>query len=486
MQQSRGIVVALAGATFALMSCGPSIEVGDEAVASAQREAIVGGVLTSGDPAVVLLGVNAGGGRVEEYCSGTLIAPRTVLTAAHCINAYGQGNFYVVGIGSSLSGLSRVVPVTSQQAHPSYNGDAWDFGILRLAQPVVGVTPIAMNERALTSADVGRPIRHVGFGITSAATQAGSGTKREVTYNLRQVLAYTIESGAQGKQTCSGDSGGPGFMVMPGDSVEKLVGVVSYGDQDCVVEGYDGRVDRVAPWVRTQMAAWEQPTCATDGACVSGCTPVDQDCACAADGQCTADCANLASDPDCPRACLRDNVCSQTACPVPDPDCVAVGGACTVAVSCPDRQCIGDAQHPQTYCSKGCAGNADCPATMECAAGSCRFPLKPERQLFDSCSPSGDFCVDSICTGPAGGVTRCVKSCIATSDCPSGSSCEAGADAQRYCRPAGLAFTPTVLAAATRLEGPAASGCTSTAPGLPSLWLLALALPALRRRRVTS
>ncbi|MEW5743591.1 MAG: trypsin-like serine protease [Myxococcota bacterium] len=481
MHKSQGFVTVWAGAVIAFLSCGPSVEGNRSEAEGVTREAIVGGSVTSGDPAVVVLAVNTGGG-LEEYCTGTLIAPKTVLTAAHCIEAYGPGNFYVVGFGSNINALNRTVSVAQQIDHPSYNGRSFDFGVLRLAQAVSGVTPIAINERPMSAADVGRPIRHVGFGITNASG-VGGGIKREVTYNLREVRNYTIESGANGKQTCSGDSGGPGFMVMPGDSVEKVAGVVSYGDENCVIEGYDGRVDVAASWIKAQMAQWEQPTCATDGACVPGCTPVDQDCACAADGRCTADCADLTRDPDCPRDCARNNVCAQAECPAPDPDCIAVGGACTVAASCRERLCVSDSQHPQTYCSKGCSGSADCPSGMECGSGTCRYPLKPERQLFDTCSASEDYCVASICTGPVGGLTRCVASCLVTSDCPSGSVCEAGADSRRFCRPADLRFTPTVLPAA-RAEGPVAStGCSAVGPGLPSLWLLALALPALRRRR---
>lgn len=487
MSSSKLGNAVLAGAVMSLLSCGPSVQLegpDDGEVASARGDAIVGGTLASGDPAVVVLAVNSGG--LQEYCTGTLIAPKTVLTAAHCINAYGPGNFYVVGFGSSIGALTKTVPVAQQVKNPSYNGNAFDFGILRLAQPVTNVTPIPINDVALTTAaDVGRPIRHVGFGITNASG-VGGGVKREVTYNLRQVARYTIESGASGRQTCSGDSGGPAFMVMPGSAQEKLVGVVSYGDQNCVVEGWDGRVDVVASWIRTTMGAWEQPTCAKDGACVPGCTPVDQDCACAADGQCSADCVDLLSDPDCPRDCVRNNVCAQAACPAPDPDCVAEGGLCSAAQQCKERLCVNDSQHPDTYCTKGCQGQADCPSSMECAAGTCRYPLKPERQLFDSCSPSGDFCVGSICTGPVGGITRCVASCTVTSDCPSGSVCEAGADSRRYCRPPGLRFTPTLLPAAGTLAAPAAAGCSSVGVDLPSLWLLALALPALRRRRASA
>jgi uncharacterized protein (TIGR03382 family) len=482
MEKSQGFVTVLAGAVFAFTSCGPSV-VGEDLAPpfSTQREAIVGGTATSGDPAVVVLAVNSGG-RYEEYCTGTLIAPKTVLTAAHCIEPYGPANFYVVGFGSNVNGLTRVVQVAQQIEHPSYNGRTHDFGVLRLSQAVAGVTPLPINERAMSVSDVGRPIRHVGFGIASASG-LGGGVKREVTYTVRQVGPYTIESGATGKQTCSGDSGGPGLMVLPGETTEKVVGVVSYGDENCAIEGYDGRVDVAAAWIKAQMARWEQPTCATDGACVPGCTPVDQDCACVADGQCSAACTDLTKDPDCPRDCVRNGVCAQADCPVADPDCVAVGGACTAAVFCRERLCVSDSQHPQPYCTKTCAGAADCPSGMECAAGTCRFPLKPERQLLETCSPSTDYCVSSICTGPVGGLTRCVASCVSSADCPSGSVCEAGADSRRYCRPHDVRFNPTVLAAA-RVEGPAASaGCNAAGHGLPSLWLFALALPVLRRRR---
>jgi hypothetical protein len=390
-----------------------------------------------------------------------------------------------VGFGPNVGALTRVIPVVQQVAHPSYRGGDWDFGVLRLGQAATGVTPIPMNERPMTSADLGRPIRHVGFGVTGPSG-AGGGVKREVTYNLRQVTRNAIESGAPGKQTCQGDSGGPGFMVLPGGAQEQLVGVVSYGDQSCAYQGWDGRVDVAAPWVRTTMGAWEAPTCAADGACVPGCAPIDQDCACAADGRCTADCADLLSDPDCPRDCVRNSICAQADCPVPDPDCVNVGSLCSVAQQCRARQCVSDSQHPNAYCSQACVGAADCPATMDCAAGRCRYPLKPERRLREACSRTNDFCVSSICTGPAGGIARCVQPCVVSSDCAGDASCEAGADSQRYCRPKDLRFAPTILVATQQLTAPAA-GCSSTrSAGLPSLWLFALALPLLRRRRAAA
>lgn len=475
------ILWALAGALVGL-ACGPSelIEPSTTAAASSE-DAIIGGTLATGDPAVVAMVIRYGGG-YNSVCTGTLIAPKTVLTAAHCIYAYGENLQYFVTFGTESVSPSKAVQVVSQHRHPNYGSNAYDFGILRLASPVLDVTPIAINETTLTGSHLGRPIRHVGFGLTSPSSDV-SGTKREVTYPLREVTPLTIESGAQGKQTCQGDSGGPGFMVMPGGSKEVLVGVVSYGDQHCAYEGYDGRVDRVAPWIRQTMGAWEQPTCATDGACVPGCTPVDQDCECKADGVCGSACMDSAMDPDCPRDCAANNICATQACGRPDTDCVAEGNLCASQFECQARQCVTDRQHPNSYCTRGCQVSADCPATMECAAGSCRLKQRPERVLFDSCSAATDYCLEGICTGPAGGISRCVKTCIVTGDCPSGSVCEAGADSQRFCRPGGLRFSNITIPAVPLAVGARASGCSATGFGA-ALWLLAV--PLLRRRRARS
>ncbi len=186
--------MALAGALLGL-ACGPSTLPEQNAVAS-QTDEIIGGTLATGDPAVVSLSIRYGGS-YESLCTGTLIAPKTVLTAAHCIYAYGQNQTYYVTVGTVAATPTRAVQVAQQYKHPSYNQAAWDFGLLRLATPILDVTPIAINETPMTGAHVGLPIRHVGFGLTVANSQQ-SGTKREVTYNLRQVTAYTLESGASG------------------------------------------------------------------------------------------------------------------------------------------------------------------------------------------------------------------------------------------------------------------------------------------------
>ncbi len=471
-----------------LIGCGLPPSEDPKDLAEAQQE-IVGGATDTGDPAVVALTVQG-----QEYCTGTLIGPKTVLTAAHCINVYGassQVNYYVA-FGTYASQPSQRVKIISQTADPQYNkasGDSHDFGILQLATPVTNVAPIEMNALAMNATHVGLAIRHAGFGITSG-NGSGGGTKRQVSYTVRQVSEFLIESGANGKQTCSGDSGGPAFMVMPGNTVETLVGVVSFGDEACTQFGADGRIDVVLPWIKSTMAVWEAASCGLDNKCKAGCTPIDQDCACAADGACTADCVDLKKDPDCPVACVGGNTCATEACPRPDPDCIPEGGTCTNASQCKGQVCISDDQHPNVkYCSTACTpSNNTCITGMECAPQLvCLLKQKPTKEPGDICT-AADFCTHGgVCAGPvAANTQRCVSACIVQGDCAAGTTCEGGAGGQRFCRApeSVLRFQDIVLERATAEGKAAATGCAATGfSDLSILTALLGGLSLIRRRR---
>jgi len=199
--------------------------------------AITNGADDAGDPEVAAL-LDADGNTV---CTGTLVAPDAVLTAAHCFDESPPAGVY---FGATPPALGLVVDVASVEQHPNYDSatHAHDIGIVRLASrpPIAAARMYAMP---LSASFVGQTIRIVGFGRTSTlddtAPQKRTGDSR-------------VEAAADGRftfrpapsQTCFGDSGGPAFAVVGG--VEQLVGVTSTGDLGCnsgatdvVVQSFD-------------------------------------------------------------------------------------------------------------------------------------------------------------------------------------------------------------------------------------------------------
>lgn len=214
-------------------------------------DAIRGGDADASDPAVAALSIEG----LYQYCTATLIAPHTLLTAGHCdlIGAEAE-------LGADADSPLQSISVVDVKDHPMYGGEGkpYDFALMKLESDPVGIAPVLLADAPLTANDIGRDIRHVGFGVTDDSTEEGGGTKRTVIYPLNRVEDVLIYSGAPGKQTCSGDSGGPAFMKR--DTQEVLVGVVSDGP-DCQLsqDGWDDRVDVVKDWIVETVSAWDAP-----------------------------------------------------------------------------------------------------------------------------------------------------------------------------------------------------------------------------------
>jgi endonuclease G len=190
---------------------------------------VVGGDLvpTGGFPSCCCVGT-----ATDWLCSGVVIGPDVVLTAAHCGASISRVMVGGNQVKPWLDVGARVVSVRRVIVHPSYRGAPYhenDITVLILAASAnVPPAPLATVEQLRASQEV----KVVGFGYNDPQRPLGFGTKRQVSVpllpiklspddDLGQLPAelgfhedYELVAGRKGlgRDSCNGDSGGPVYV----------------------------------------------------------------------------------------------------------------------------------------------------------------------------------------------------------------------------------------------------------------------------------
>ena len=197
-------------------------------------DAIVGGGTPQAD-GVARAVVTIVGSR-GNFCTGSLIAPKLVLTVAHCVQP--GADYKIVDRGAD--GAPQLLNVRNVAIHPSFSMQAMqshrataDVALLQLDIPLKGKSTVAVGAPTIPI-QVGSRFVIAGIGVTVRGDGKSGGTTRVAglvatgqpgTLQIR--LVDPVTNGVRdGIGACTGDSGGPVFEDRPNGPV--LVGVISW------------------------------------------------------------------------------------------------------------------------------------------------------------------------------------------------------------------------------------------------------------------
>lgn len=449
MRSLRLIVAVLGALTLSCAADGPQF--------GALESEIVDGVREDGYPEVMFL-YNAS---VGSACTATLISPRVVLTAKHCVQlgnaaqAAAASNFRLFVGGDSRRPraqylVSEVLPVPGSWNIGSR--DASDVALLILTAPAAETPrPVEFGSaRGLTT------FTAIGYGQTPAGS---SGTKMRTEKSVEGTdsgLIYVEGS------VCSGDSGGP--IIGPDGSIYGVASYIYARTRDDIDPRTNGPRCG-APGVYNGIAQFQEfieDAIESTGGCLPSeevCNGADDNCdgtvdegctafgtACADNSECssglcgetevgvvcTQTCDPLRTDFGCPPGffCQNAGACNGVCAPRTDEE-LALGDECSASGQCASGLCaaVGEAtQRCQSPCmdgANGCFAGEVCFANSN-SCGACvdaRF-VAPPRDQGEPCTADED-CLSGTCMND-NGVRFCSDVCAMAGDCDEGFHCRAG------------------------------------------------------------
>ena len=238
-------VVAATAATAATVLLGAPTAV-------AAPQPIVGGTTTTTTSYPFMMQITDAS--QNQFCGGTLVAAKKVVTAAHCMVGESTSGVRVVGGRTYLNGTNGTVSKVSKiWINPDYtdatNGD--DVAVLTLSTSMPYTTASYVSSSDTSVYAAGTTARILGWGTTSengsssnqlrtATVPITADSSCKSSYGSEFVQTDMVCAGytSGGVDTCQGDSGGP--LLIGG----VLAGITSWGE-GCAEAGYPGVYTRL-------------------------------------------------------------------------------------------------------------------------------------------------------------------------------------------------------------------------------------------------
>lgn len=199
----------------------------------------------------------------QALCTGTLISPNVVLTAAHCVSSdfhqmviiFNQDLDCDPGTSLEVRNVENAVQYPSWSRNQDKGQNTGDVALVKFSGSVPVDFEIAQVIQNVNSIQNGSDVVLAGYGVNDGKDNSGSGKLRQVHVHVGNVHFSDSEiqiDQKDGVGACHGDSGGPAFVVNNG--VYYLWGITSRGEDGCNSTSIYTRVDYYLPWIKSTIS----------------------------------------------------------------------------------------------------------------------------------------------------------------------------------------------------------------------------------------
>jgi hypothetical protein len=260
LNQPKRILSAILFIVYVSSAC-TQVEIkADEKTTSTNK--IINGELENNESSTVSIKLNG-----NPHCTGTIIQPKVILTAGHCVAQVDNGQaLEFMNMGRLTvhvlinQNITETANVTDVLMYPLWDGqgftDGNDAALMYLDQALTP-TPVPLDTVDPTNR-VGTVGKAVGFGVTDSNNPQSNAIGNKMSVGLK-VLELTsggklLSLGSPDqihRSQCFGDSGGPLFFQSAQGQV--VSGITSYGDRNCSIEAFSTSVFHKLDWINQNI-----------------------------------------------------------------------------------------------------------------------------------------------------------------------------------------------------------------------------------------